>query len=84
MDTRENVSYRLTLTNRDYLQTEGILEVESFDENEIMAASKLGPLTIKGHNMHIIQLNLEEGKLAVEGVIDSILYLPEKKGRMGA
>lgn len=83
METRENATYQLILTNREYLQANGIMEVESFDENVIVAASKLGPLTIKGHNLHITQLNLEEGKMSIDGVVDNIQYHPNKKGSTG-
>jgi len=82
MDNREAAPYQLTLTNREYLQATGVIEVESFDEHEIIASTKLGPLTIKGQGLHIIQLNLEEGKLALEGEINSIQYNPAKKGKV--
>ncbi|MFY9174475.1 MAG: sporulation protein YabP [Peptococcia bacterium] len=83
MDTKENISYQLIMTNREYLQANGVIEVESFDENMIVAATKLGPLTIKGHNLHIIQLNLEEGKMSIEGVVDNIQYHPNRKSNAG-
>lgn len=83
MDIRETIPNQLTLINREHLQANGIIEVESFDENVIQAASKLGPLTVKGHNLHIIQLNLEEGKMSIEGVVDSIQYHPSKKSSGG-
>lgn len=82
METRETAPYQLTLTNREYLQANGIVEVESFDEQEILAVSKLGPLIIKGQGLHIIQLSLEEGKLTLEGEIVSIQYSNSKKGKM--
>jgi len=82
METRETAPYQLTLTNREYLQANGIMEVESFDEHEILALSKLGPLIIKGQGLHITQLNLEEGKLTLEGEINSIQYSNTKKGKM--
>lgn len=84
MDIREPDPYQLTLTNREHLQANGIIEVESFDEHEILATSKLGPLVIKGQGLHIIQLNLEEGKLALEGEIVSIQYSSGKRGKVKA
>lgn len=83
MDNKESATpYQLTLTNREYLQANGVIEVESFDEHEILATSKLGALVIKGQGLHIIQLNLEDGKLALEGEINSISYNTTKKGKM--
>jgi len=83
MDNRESATpYQLTLTNREFLQTNGVIEVESFDEHEILAVTKLGPLVIKGQGLHIIQLNLEDGKMSLEGEINSIQYSNTKKGKM--
>lgn len=82
MENRNAPLYQLTLTNREMLQANGVIEVESFDDHEIIAASKLGPLVIKGEGLHIIQLNLEEGKLVLEGDIVSIQYVENKKAKM--
>lgn len=82
VENRETQGYRLILTNRELLEANGIIEVESFDENQIIAASKLGPLLIKGERLHIIQLNLEEGKLVIDGEVGSIQYIENKKLKM--
>ncbi len=82
MDNRETPLNQLILTDRKMLQANGIIEVESFDEKQIIAASKLGQLLIKGEALHIIQLNLEEGKMVLEGEVSMILYSERKKDRM--
>lgn len=82
MENRETQSCRLILTNRETLEANGIIEVESFDENQIVATSRLGPLFVKGEGMHIIQLSLEEGNLVIAGEIASIQYIENKKAKM--
>lgn len=81
METRDCEGYSVLIKERKIMQANGILEVESFDENVIIAISKLGPLVIKGEGLHIVQLNLEEGQLALEGLIDSIQYVEDKKAK---
>lgn len=76
--------YQLTLINRELFQASGIIEVESFDEHEVIAVSELGPLIIRGEALHITQLNLQEGQLVLQGEIASILYADNKKGKMKA
>lgn len=76
--------YQLTLINRELFQAGGIIEVESFDEHEVVTVSKLGPLIIRGDALHITQLNLQEGQLVLQGDISSILYADGKKGKMKA
>lgn len=73
----ERVS-KLLLINRQNLQIEGVEHVASFDEEEISLETNLGMLVIKGKALHITQLNLEIGNLAVEGVISSIDYIEDK------
>ncbi|PKM90075.1 MAG: sporulation protein YabP [Firmicutes bacterium HGW-Firmicutes-12] len=82
MESRNATLYQITLTNREVLQADGVLEVESFNENQITAISKLGVLVIKGEGLHIVQLNLEDGKMLIEGKINSILYVENKKAQV--
>ena len=82
METRETPLNQLILTDRRILQTNGITEVDSFDDKQIIAVSKLGQLVIKGEALHIVQLNLEEGKMALEGEVSTIIYSENKQARM--
>lgn len=76
MDTKpEN---RLDLTGRRYLKLDGVEQVGSFDESEITLATNMGFLLLKGEGMHITELNLEKGQLAVEGYISLMQFLEEK------
>lgn len=79
MDSKGTQKYQLTLTNRELFEATGIIEVDSFDEHQIAASSHLGPLVIKGEGLHIIQLNLENGLLVLEGEVSSIQYVQGKK-----
>ena len=82
MEIKETAPYQLTMTNREYLLANGIVEVESFDENVILLTSKLGTLVIKGHGLHILQLNLDDGKISLQGEIDSVQYQNTSKGKL--
>jgi sporulation protein YabP len=85
MENKQNTPlYELVLRNREMLQVDGVAEVESFDEKQVIAVSKLGPLVVKGDRLHITQLNLEEGQLTVEGVINSFEYVEDKQAKMRA
>ncbi|MFZ7101383.1 MAG: sporulation protein YabP [Peptococcaceae bacterium] len=75
-ERREN---SVTLANREKLQITGVANVESYDEVEIVVQTLLGILVIKGEGLHITNLNLEAGKLAVDGYIIRMEY-PEDKG----
>lgn len=66
--------HTLNLTNRETLSLTGISDVDSFNEEEILAVCSCGELAIKGDMLHIEELNLENGILTVSGKIVSLTY----------
>ncbi|RUT27732.1 sporulation protein YabP [Paenibacillus zeisoli] len=61
--------------NRKLLEISGVNNVESFDSEEFQLKTELGHLTIRGQNLHIKNLSLEQGLLAIEGVVNSLSYV---------
>lgn len=64
----------ITLENREHLCISGVVEVESFDENNIIMSTSLGELMVRGQDLHIETLSLNGGDLKVEGTVDSLTY----------
>ena len=62
------------LNNRRTGNFTGILDVLSFDINEILLETEMGMLHIKGKDLHVNRLNLEKGEADIEGEIDSMAY----------
>jgi sporulation protein YabP len=73
--------YQIIMTNREHIVIEGVEHVASFDEEEIILETKMGILLLKGENLHIVQLNLEDGNLIVEGHCKAIDFTDEKAVR---
>jgi len=71
--------YVLNLVNREKMLITGVNNVASYDEAEIIIQTVLGVLVVKGDGLHITNLNLEDGKLTVDGYINKLEY-PEDKG----
>ncbi len=84
MDNKITPLYQLVLSNREKIKLNGITEVESFDEKQVIASSKLGPLVVKGEGLHITQLNLEEGQLTIEGIFNGFQYVEDKQAKIRA
>lgn len=84
-DTRglEKRDHQLTLRRREDLTLDGVLNVESFDEGEIVVETVAGGLVVKGEDLHITQLNLDGGAMVVHGFIDLLQYTGETPGRKG-
>ena len=52
----------------------GVKDVCSFDENEIILRLEDSDMVIGGQELHVGRLLLEDGRLDVQGRVDSIVY----------
>lgn len=52
----------------------GVNEVVNFDENQVMVATTMGTLIVRGSSLHVDQLSLDSGELRLTGRIDIIEY----------
>ncbi len=67
-------AHKIILTNRRNGSLSGVLDVLSFDVNEILLETELGMLHIKGKDLHVNHLNLEKGDVEIEGMIEAFSY----------
>lgn len=58
----------------------GVLDVLSFDLNEILLETEQGMLMVKGTDLHVNRLSLEKGEVDLSGNIDSVVYSDVQKG----
>ena len=78
--------FGLTLEKREKAGLTGVTDVERFDETEVVLHTHGGRLTLTGTGLHVSSLQLEEGRLLVDGTIDSASYdsgMPRSGGRRG-
>ena len=71
--------HRVLLNNRRIGSFGGVLDVISFDVSAILLETEQGMLEIKGKDLHVNRLNLEQGEVDVEGQIDSLAYSEVKE-----
>ena len=76
MQEKEVISkeQKLILKNRKELSVDGVENVESFSDKEIILISNLGKIQIKGENLSITVLNVENGIFSLVGNVNSIVY----------
>lgn len=65
----------IKMLNRKVMEITGVKNVESFDSEEFLLETELGFLTVRGQNLHMKHLSLEQGLVAIEGLIHTIAYL---------
>ena len=69
-DNRGNI----ILENRKKMTLTGVEEVISFDDEKILLNTKLGFLTIKGSELKMNKLDVQNGDVIISGTVSSIVY----------
>lgn len=69
----------ITLIDRKRVGITGVEDVDCFNEQIVMLRTPMGMLTISGAALNISHLNLEEGRVEIEGEFDALEYSGGKK-----
>ncbi len=67
-------THKVVFNNRKSGMVTGVIDVISFDLNEVLLQTELGLLTVKGTDLHVNRLNLEKGEVDLAGNVDSFTY----------
>lgn len=76
-------AHSVHIDNRMRISITGVIDVESFNEQEVMLITEAGPLNIVGSNLHLAKLSLEDGLINIEGELLALDYEPPEKERRG-
>lgn len=68
----------VNIDNRERISVTEVTDIQSFNEETIFLNLKNGGLIIKGEELHIQKLDLEEGRVLITGSIGSALYTQKK------
>ncbi len=79
----EQSRHSMVMNGREVLTATGIEDVESFDDDRIIAYTTEGQMTVKGAELKINRLSVEDGELRIEGIIDCIEYQDSHKTNGG-
>ena len=71
---QEIMQHSVQMERRKHASITGVSDVCSFHETEIVLKVETGLMFITGENLHIGKLLLDDGKLDIEGQIDSLIY----------
>ena len=75
IDIKELADHNISILGRKTINISGITKINSFDNEEFLLETSMGPLGIKGHELEIIKLDTYEGTIVIKGVIDGFSYL---------
>ena len=67
-------AHTVTLNDRKRLSITGVEDVDCFNEQIVVLQTPLGTLTVTGAGLNVSQLNVEDGRVSVEGEVDALEY----------
>lgn len=73
-NSNSTIMQNLVLENREKLTISGVNDVLSFDDQIVILETQLGLLTVKGENLRINKLSLDNEEVVVEGEITNLMY----------
>lgn len=73
--------HNLIMENRTKLNLTGVKDIHSFDDEVVLVETELGILTIKGMDLKMNKLNLDNSELCVEGRIIALVYSDNEIGK---
>ena len=86
MEDKKNMNpHNLIMENREKLTITGVIDIHSFDDELVLVETSMGILTVKGNDLKMNKLNLDNNELIVEGKISALVYSEmdiAKKGSM--
>ncbi|MDC3417923.1 sporulation protein YabP [Aquibacillus salsiterrae] len=72
--------HHITMKNRKLLEISGVKEVDSFDNEEFLLQTVMGYLIVRGENLQMKNLDVEQGNVSIKGKIYELSYLDDQHG----
>ena len=66
--------HSIILENREKLSISGVEHVSNFNSELIIVDTVAGIITIKGEDLDVKKLSLEDGNISITGMIDGMTY----------
>lgn len=76
-------AHSIHIDNRMRTSITGVMDVLSFNEQEVMLMTEAGGLNIVGSALHLSRLNLEDGQICIEGELLALDYESNEGERRG-
>ena len=75
----DNTKHEVKVIDRNLIYLSGISKIISFDSEEFLMESVMGIILLKGQDLEIVKLDTHDGKVSINGIINSIMYDDGKK-----
>lgn len=75
------LNHRIVLDSRNQVEVTGVTDLLVFDETEVIMETSEGMLSIRGANLHMSSLNLDQGQVGLAGEICEVAYDETASGK---
>ncbi len=69
----------LTLENRKKMTLNGVSEIISFNEDQILLITVLGNMDIRGEDLKMTKLDVQNGDVVITGRVSYVVYTTDEK-----
>ena len=73
-EMKRDMPHSIIIEGREKMTVSGVVDVQSFDEEQIMLETVRGMLVVRGQGLHVERLQLEAGELIVLGGVGCLEY----------
>ncbi|MYL35958.1 sporulation protein YabP [Pontibacillus yanchengensis] len=77
---RGQAEHHVKMNNRRNLEITGVKEVDSFDAEEFLLQTSMGYLVVRGQNLQMKNLDVDQGIVSIKGKVYELSYLDEQQG----
>ena len=81
IDSITTLISEIKINERKKISLSGLKKLVSFDPEEFVMDTNLGPLVLMGSNLEIVKLDIIDGNLQIKGKINSLVYLDGKDSK---
>ncbi len=74
MEEKISKKHIITITDRHKITLTGVMDVFSFDEEAVELETSEGYIEIKGEELHIVKMNIDDGDMIIDGFITELVY----------
>ena len=76
-----NPYHNVVLKDRKILEITGVKQIDSFDASEFLLETAQGWMVISGKDLTLGKLDTKRGDVIIRGLIESLSYVSNKKGK---
>ncbi|MCF6462262.1 sporulation protein YabP [Clostridium sp. Cult1] len=73
----------ILVEDRNRVTITGVEQVDSFNDNTIILRTIKGGMVIKGEGLNVGKLNLDDGNIKIDGIINGINYIDKELSQKG-